>query len=741
MTPRTDRSSGRGAWRVRTALIVGLAIWGLLALRLVLIQAVHAPRLAGLAERQHVARVRLAPDRGIIYDRNMRPLTDNLVVRSACAYPSEIESPRSVARDLARVLGGSYDHYLSKLSEEKSFVWIDRQLPPETATELAELGLPGVGFLKESKRVYPHGRRASQVLGLTDVDGRGIGGVESQMDEALTGSEAWVYHCLDSAGRRTPTPSCTKVVPRDGANVVLTLDLDLQSIVEVELERAVRENGAKSGMVVVQDPWTGEILAMASWPTFDPNCPSRYSTESQKNRPVTDQFEPGSTFKMITTCAALSTGSADLSSVYYAGRGSRLFGERKKFRIRDVHPYGWLDLRGALSHSSNVCFAQIGSEVGDVSLYTYARAFGFGCPTGIQLPGEVRGVLRSPSEWSGRSAHTVAIGQEVAVTALQLVSAYSVVANGGYLMEPRIIKAVLSEDGKVTSESRPKAVRRVIDAESAALLRGLLTAVTEDGSGRNACVTEFRVAGKTGTAQKTAPGTAGFAPGKFVSSFVGMVPADDPQLVCLIVIDEPEGRGLGGQVAAPSFSRIVERITRGPGRHYVARDERPGALFAVRGDAPGGSGMAVVSSLRDGALGFAYDTAAAMSSNRVAVAGGEAFERADGSSFAESGGPLMDFAGGRGVAGGRSVAGAPVAADGRGVAGGSVVAAGVWPSELPEFAEVPDLRGMSIRRARREASCLGLVLSFEGSGLVKTQSPRPGASVASGSKVIVRCSS
>ncbi len=718
MTGRTDRNSMRNAWRVRAARVAGLAIWGLLTLRLVFIQAVHAPRLAGLAERQHVVRVRLAPDRGIVYDRNMTPLTDNLTVRSACAYPSEIESPRSVARSLARTLGGSYDRYLSKLSEEKNFVWIERQLEPEKASALAEADHPGIGFLKESKRVYPHARRASQVLGLTDVDGRGIGGVEAQMDDLLTGSEAWVYHCLDSAGRRTPTPSCTKVVPRDGANVVLTIDLDLQSIAEVELERAVRENGAKSGMVVIQDPWTGEILAMTSWPTFDPNCPSRCSTESQKNRPVTDQFEPGSTFKMITACAALSTGSADLSSVYYAGRGSQVFGGRRKFRIRDVHPYGWLDLRGAFTHSSNVCFAQIGHAVGDVPLYTYARAFGFGCPTGIELPGEVRGVLREPSAWSGRSAHTVAIGHEVAVTALQLIGAYSAVANGGCLMEPRIIKAVVDEDGKILSESRPSAVRRIIDPETAALLRGLLTAVTEDGSGRLARVTEFLVAGKTGTAQKTVPGTVGFAPGKHVSSFVGMAPADDPQLVCLIVIDEPEGRGLGGQVAAPSFSRIIERVTRGPGRHYVVRDGRSGVLFAAaRGDVPGGSGIAKASSRRGNPSDFVHETASA----REPVNAGAGYRNA--AEWAE-------FAALAGDASEAATAGSPpeLSSESR------------FPTEFPEITSVPDLRGASIRRARREATRLGLVLSFEGSGRVRSQSPRPGANVATGSKVIVSCS-
>lgn len=708
MTGQADRKTARIAWRIRTTLVVGLAIWGLLALRLVLIQAVHAPRLSGLAERQHVARVRLAPDRGIIYDRHMQPLTDNLTVKSVCAYPSEIESPRAVARGIASVLGGSYDAYLSRLSEEKSFVWIERQIPPDRALALAELDLQGIGFLKESKRVYPHARRASQILGLTDVDGRGIGGVEAQMDALLTGSEAWVYHCLDSAGRRTPTPSCTTIVPKDGANVVLTLDLDLQSIAEVELERAVRENEAVRGMIVMQDPWTGEILAMASWPTFDPNYPSRYSVDSQKNRPITDQFEPGSTFKMVTTCAALSTGAADLTSVYYAGRGSMVFGDRRKFRINDVHPYGWLDLRGALTHSSNVAFAQIGAAVGDVALYSFARAFGFGCPTGIELPGEVRGVLREPSEWSGRSAHTVAIGQEVAVTGLQLIGAYSAVANGGYLMEPRIIKAVVAEDGRVISESRPKAVRRVLDPDTAALLRGLLTSVTEEGSGRNARLAEFLVAGKTGTAQKTVPGHSGFAPGKFVSSFVGMAPAEDPQIVCLIVIDEPKGRGLGGQVAAPAFSRIFERVTSGPCRHYVAHDGGIGArLAATRGRAPIGGEVASAGYRFRGAAGPMFEMAYA----REGV-GTE---------------PVATIA--HGAVGATAVEGA----GGRGTVVG-------FPSELPETASVPDVRGMSIRNARREVSLSGLALSFEGSGRVKTQSPRPGASVATGSKVMVSCS-
>lgn len=703
MTPK-GRSGAGGVreWRLQVGFLSGFAIWGIIVLRLALVQLAHAPRLSAYAERQHVVEVKLAAARGNIYDRNMVALTDNLTVRSACAYPSEIESPAAVAKSLARVLGGSYDRYLAKLRQDRQFVWIDRQLTPDRAAALDELDLPGVGLLKESRRVYPYGKRACHVVGFTDVDGRGISGIEQQMDGVLTGSEAWVYHCLDSAGRRTPTPACTKVVPRDGADVVLTIDVRLQDIAMLELEHAVREHGAARGTVIIQDPWTGEILAMANWPAFDPNCPSRYSVESQKNRAVTDQFEPGSTFKLITASAALSTGAADLSSVYYAGRGSKCFG---RFSIRDVKEHGWLDFVHAFAKSSNVCFAEIASSIGAVPLYSFARDYGFAAPTGICLPGEVRGVLREPSEWSSRSVHTIGIGQEIAVTAVQLAGAYCVVANGGYLMEPQILRSVISEDGEVVEEARWSAVRQVLEPNVAATLMDLLVEVTEAGTGKNARVTEFAVAGKTGTAQKTVTGVRGFAPGKHVSSFAGMAPACDPEIVCLVVIDEPEGRGLGGEVAAPVFSKIVERIVRGPAREIVIR----------------GGGRPV-----DALAGAPWR------SGGVATAAGPG-----------SGGAILQTAG---VVGERGEPRGVVFADriGAGTLGGTSGALFehaivVTPSSSAEEVTVPDLVGMSIRRARRTASASGLVLSSRGSGMVRSQSPRPGGTVQRGHKVVVDC--
>jgi cell division protein FtsI/penicillin-binding protein 2 len=691
MTPRgRSATGGISGWRLQAAFLAGFAVWAVIVLRLALVQLAHAPRLSELAERQHVVEVKLAAARGNIYDRNMVPLTDNLTVRSACAYPKEIESPNRVARSLARVLGGKYDVYLSRLKEDRQFVWIERQLEPSQAAELDALGLPGIGLLKESRRVYPYGKRACHVVGFTDVDGRGISGIEQQMNDALKGSEAWVYYCLDSAGRRTPTPACSKVVPRDGADVVLTIDIRLQDIAMLELEHAVREHGAARGTVVIEDPWTGEILAMANWPAFDPNHPSRYSVDSQKNRAVTDQFEPGSTFKLITASAALATGSADLTSVYYGGRGSKCFGS---FTIRDVTEHGWLDFVHAFAKSSNVCFAEIASSVGPVPLYSFARDFGFASPTGICLPGEVRGVLREPGEWSGRSVHTIGIGQEVAVTALQLVGAYCVVANGGYLMEPQILKAVISEDGEVLEEARWGAVRQVLEPELAATVKGLLTEAAEMGTGTKATVSEFAVAGKTGTAQKTVPGVRGFAPGKYVSSFVGMAPAGDPEIVCLIVIDEPDGRGLGGEVAAPVFARIVERIVRGPARELVIR---------------GG----------DGAVDVGIRSIDAVPA-----------------SYGGPGGTLVWAAGGS--PGGGESAGTP----GAGGASQATGRCGVQNASEPSGASalVPNLVGMSVRRARRVASRAGLVLGCSGSGTVRSQSPRSGATVERGHRVVVTC--
>ena len=704
MLSTTGRHSGIQTGRLRIALVTGLAVWAIVILRLVMIQLVRAPGLAEYAKHQHIVPVSLSADRGTIYDRNMIALTDNLTVQSVFADPKKIESPSTVARQLARTLGGSRDGYLKRLRKDKSFVWIERQLSPSRAAALRKLDLPGIGFLTESKRVHLLGETGCHVVGMTDIDGCGLSGMEKELDELLTGAEATVYYCRDSANRRMPVPACTKIVPKDGMSVVLTLDSHLQSIVEVELERGIREHNAARGIAIVQDPWTGEILAMANWPTFDPDRPELYSVESRKNRAVTDQFEPGSTFKLITAAAALSTGSADTNSVYYACRGSKDYG---RFTIHDVKEMGWLDFEHAFAKSSNVCFAEIAYGVGAMPLYSFARDFGFGCRTGISLPGEVRGLLHEPNEWSPRSVPTIGIGQEVAVTALQLVGAYSAIANGGYLMEPKIIKSILSDDGRIVEDARWSVVRQVVEPEAAATLKELLAHVTEYGTGKNARVVELAVSGKTGTAQKAASGSRRYDPGKWVASFVGMAPADDPQLVCLVVIDEPDGRGLGGEVAAPVFARIMERIIRGSGHEYllhgrgdyVESQREPGRLdrtvWARAGHAS------------DSGRGEQWDAVRA------------SYDPSEGRTAA-SAADYLDSARGGCVRTGR---------------GGIVVVPAVESEEV----EIPDFRGMSVRLARQTAASLGLTLTFRGNGRVMEQSLRPGHIVRSGHGIDVRC--
>lgn len=706
MVPTTGRHDASAVHdrRLGVALYVGLAVWVIIVGRLVLIQVVHSPRLAAFAKRQHVERVRLAPARGIIYDRNLVPLCDNLTVRSVCAYPGDVGSPGRVARSLASVLGGSVDNYAALLRSKKAFVWIKRQVTPAEARALEEMKLPGIGFHKENKRVYPFGEVGCHVVGMTDLDGQGISGIERQLDAELAGANVWICYFLDSMGRRMATPAGMKVEPRDGASAVLTIDIDLQSIAEVELERAVRENKAKGGTVIIQDPWTGDILAMANWPRFDPNTPQACPVQNQKNRAVTDQFEPGSVFKLVTACAALSTGAADLSSVYYANRGEKSFGS---CRIHDCHTggYGWLDFTSAFAKSSNVCFAQIAEAVGSVPLYSYARDFGFGCPTGVALPGEVRGVLREPSGWSRRSIHTIGIGQEVAVTSLQMVGAYSAVANGGSLMEPRIIRAVIGEDGRVLDAPEPAVVREVVSSEVAAMARDLMISVTEHGTGKKAAVSELAVAGKTGTAQKALPNSRGYSRDGAVSSFAGFAPADAPEIVCLVVIDEPEGRGLASDVAAPVFGRIVERIVRGPG---------PQDLVAADGRKRGGPHPRVGASYELGALAQGAEDASAASDV-------PARHEAAYASYISA--PSRE----------------PLDALAR-ASSGVATALIVDPGQLSTTLEVPDLRGMSIRLARRTACASGLVLAFEGSGVVREQSPVPGSHVRAGDKVVVTCS-
>ena len=327
---------------------------------------------------------------------------------------------------------------------------------------------------------------------------------------------------------------------------------------EEELKAAVERHRARSGMGIVMVPRTGEVLALASVPGFDPNRPGDYPMWTRKNRVITDIYEPGSTFKVVTAAAALEEKVMSPEDSVFCEEGAFLVAGR---RFRDAHPYGWLTFREVVELSSNIGTIKVAERLGKDVLYRYARTFGFGAETGIDLPGEVKGILRPPSAWSGRSLASIAVGQEVSVTAIQMACAYAAVANGGMLMRPQIVLEVKGAGGKVLKRMKPEPVRRVVSEETARKLVEFLEGVVERGTGREARIPGVRVAGKTGTAQRPLEGGGGYAPGEFVASFVGFLPAEDPELLCLVVIDTPrEGGHYGGQVAAPVFRRVVERV-------------------------------------------------------------------------------------------------------------------------------------------------------------------------------------
>lgn len=543
--------------RLNLVVVLGFICWSVLVGRLFSIQVKDGRIYRKRAKEQHLRYIRLGAERGIIYDRNFNELAVNLSVDSFGADPLQVENPEVVAKRFSEVTGVAEGALYQKLKGGKSFVWLARRVDPRTSQRIRSWGLKGIHAVTEARRYYPLGPLAGQVVGFTDIDNRGLEGVELGLDELLRGTPGWSILQMDARGHRMPGFELPKKPPQNGCDVVLTLDAGYQSIVEGGLSAAVKRFQAKGGMAIVMNPKTGEILAMANEPGFDPNRFGQFDPELRRNRTVTDVFEPGSTFKIVTGAAALEMGTKRPDELIFAENGEiRVAGAV----IHDSGEYGWLTFRQAIEKSSNIAVLKTAQELGRKGFYEYARAFGFGCLTGVEFPGEVQGVLRNPAYWSRRSLATLSIGYEVSVTALQLVNAYSAIANRGLLMEPKLVKAVIDPEGNVVERVRPTVIRRVVSEDTARLLTGFLCGVVEQGTGVKARIKGVKVAGKTGTAMKARVDGHGYDSTKFVSSFVGFLPADDPQLVGLVVIDEPKGVYWGSEVAAPIFRRIMTRI-------------------------------------------------------------------------------------------------------------------------------------------------------------------------------------
>lgn len=549
---------GKERWaRVRIRVIGGLFafFFAITSARAFYLQVVNKEQLVKLAERQHQKIVPLTPVRGTIYDRNNFELAVSIEMDSCYAEPRRIENNKDVAAKLAPILGVARDGLEKKLAGSKGFVWLQRRITPAQVAQIKALDIDGIGFVKESKRFYPNLEMASHVIGFTGVDPEGLEGIERRYDATILGNTGYLVTERDALGRDIAMKGMVVKSASRGHNVVLTLDKNIQYIAEKELGKAVESCGAKGGIALVMEPDSGKVLAMAHYPGFNPNSYYRYPAALLRNRAITDSFEPGSTFKVFLVAAALEERVITPRDGFNCENGSYSIGGRT---IHDTHRYAYLSVADILKYSSNIGAAKIGSRLGQERLYSYLKRFGFGDKSGIDLPGETGGYLRDKSQWFGVDLATISFGQGVSTTSVQLAAAMSAVANGGALIKPYLVEKVTDENGNALQQFSPQVRQQVISPETARTVARMMEGVTaEGGTGTGAAVEGYRVAGKTGTAQKVDPVTKGYSVDKRTASFIGFVPADKPRLTILVVIDEPKTSPYGGVVAAPAFGAIA----------------------------------------------------------------------------------------------------------------------------------------------------------------------------------------
>src|SRR5947207_3038054 len=584
------------------AALLAVAFVGLTS-RLGGLMIVKRAELAGLAERQYSRTVTLHGARGPILDRHGAPLATSTPAESLFAQPRAMGDPVRVAARLAPVLDAPERELHAQLTSGKGFVWLRRKLRPAGAARGRGLGEPGLGFLNEPLRLYPNRELAAHVLGFEGVDG-GLEGVERALNDALTGTPGRAIVGRDALGREVAMQQ-TLTPPAPGHGVMLTIDRTIQYLAEREIDAAFRRTHAKAAMAIVMDPRTGDLLALAIRPTFNPNAfldvPGK---DVWRNRAVTDPFEPGSTFKVILAAAALEEGVVRPDDRIWAENGQITIA---RTTIHDWKKYGWLTFGEVLQNSSNVGSIKVGLSLGRDRYYRYMTAFGFGAPTGIGLAGESRGLLREPQRWSALSLPTMSIGQEVSVTALQMVAAFGAIANDGVLMQPRLVRALFDADGRETRRFEPQPVRQVVSPETARTLARMMTRGVAAATGHNAAIAGYEVAGKTGTAQKLDPASRRYSRNPGVLSFVGFAPAEAPRFVMLVMLDEPKNEKWGSEAAAPIFSAIGREVLRyldvppqdtpplqivsGPGPEPVAPRVR---LVSSSDSDPEGDGVAAI---------------------------------------------------------------------------------------------------------------------------------------------------
>ncbi len=672
---RPDTSTSRALFVA--ALIV---FWMLgISARLVYLQVSRHDNLVERARQQQQDAVDTMPQRGPLLDRQERELARSVETISLFVAPDEIPDSGSVectVNALSRALGLDPQGLTGEITQAKAagrrFLWVARRVEADKATKLTALNLPGLHYRSEPKRYYPNGSLASHVLGYVGLDGIGLGGLERFYNEKISGEPGKLFIEKDSRGRAYES---FEIPAKAGQTIVLTIDQSIQYKTEQALTAAVKQARAKSGTAIVLDPHTGEILALANVPTFDPNSVGEASAEARRNWALENIYEPGSTFKIVAFSAAIEKGlvkpddkiDCQMGSITVAGR-----------LIHDHHAFGTLTIAEALEKSSNVAAIKLGIRVGDATMYDYITRFGFGSRTGVELPSETVGIVRPLARWQPSSIGSIAMGQEIGVTPLQMAAAFGALANNGLRVVPHLVREIRTSTGDTLYRARPEE-RRVISPETATALRGMLEGVTIKGTAKKAQLDGYSAAGKTGTAQKIDPKTKAYSKTKHVASFVGFAPVGNPAAVIIVVIDEPAGAYHGGDVAAPVFRAIAEQV------------------------------------LPD--LGTVPDTQIKSASDLIALnnRGMQRTARMNGEQ------QQIDAA--------RKATLPTVASNGS--ERGEVVYAAASNKSIV----MPDLRGRSVRDVARACAQLGLQLEAHGEGRVTRQSPAPGSEIDSGQVV------
>ena len=678
-----------------------MAVFALLFLvilyKLFNIQVMDAARYQLAAKKQYESRISLKSSRGIIYDRKMNSLVSNIVMYSFAADPNMIDNKDSVAQIFAGIFKKDKQFYLDKLNQKNtSFVWLERRIDPRYEAQVKDINLSGVIKLNEPNRVFNYDKLSSRIVGYTNIDNNGLSGVELELNDILQGKEGYVVMQKDGLGRKRPAVEYPRQEPVDGNNVILTIDMNIQKIAEEELLAGVEANNSSGGKVIVMNVKTGEILAMHSL-NLD-------GTSQDKIAEITDMYEPGSTFKIVTAASALEESLYSKFDIINTYGGEYM-------NIKDSHKYSSLTFSGVIEQSSNVGTIQIANKLGRERFYKYARDFGFGITTGLDLPGEMKGRLKRPVEFSPVSLNYMAIGYEVLVTALQMTNAYACIANGGMMMKPFIVKKILAPDGTLLKENKPVEIRNVISRNTAKQLTEMFVGVVDRGTGKDAAIENIKIAGKTGTSQKLVDGN--YSKSKYTSSFIGYFPAENPQIVIAVIIDAPgNGEIYGGKVSAPIFKKIAERLINFTGLHEFSAPENNADLVYTTERKQNESPLNLVNFDISDAVKFLNDNEIPFEvqgprKNSIVISQEQVKD--------EKGSIKIKL-----ITSGNE--------DGlKQVKDGSI--------------KMPDLKGLSLRKCIKVISALGIDYKVNGTGKVTAQVPEAGSQLQKGSQVIINCDS